>query len=350
MISLNTSQPILNFTDISLKPGSPETSKNSISKDLNTTGIEIIRKSFKDNKLNDNKVLRFRGTKSENDMFLMTESETQLSRKCISQEVNTDIRNTNDIKTFETNNQSKDTNIETKLENMFLNSNIESDGYETRFNELNTIDVIESELHMSRNRKSQELNTNIGKFEIWRKIDENIKIQIKYFYAFNDYNSLTNVLLITFEDKVFGFGNNIFGVLGFGHMNEMNEVTEVPELKGNNIKEFYNGLEFVIAMNCERNELFGWGVNTSGQLGRGYKSGINDYSKPEKLKSFENKKINQISCGELHTIILTDDGLLYGWGSNKYGQIGIENIDYILEPKEIDFFSENKIKIKSIFL
>ena len=255
-ISLNTSQlretePMINFMDLFSKPGSPETSK-----------------SFKDSKLNDNKVLRFEETKSENDMFLMTESEPQISQK----------------------------------------------------------------------RISQELNTNIEKIKIWRKIDENIKIQIKYFYVFNDYNSITNVLLITLDDRVFGFGSNYGGVLGLGHKNEMNEVTEIPELKGNNIKEFYNGLEFVIAMNCERNKLFGWGQNEYGQLGRGYKSGIIDYLKPDKLKSFKNEVINQISCGELHTIILTDDGLLYGWGLNKYGQIGIENIDYILEPKEIDFF------------
>ena len=51
----------------------------------------------------------------------------------------------------------------------------------------------------------------------------------------------------------------IDGVLGFGHRNEVKEVTEIPELNAMNIKEFYNGLNFVIAVNNQNNVLFGWG-------------------------------------------------------------------------------------------
>ena len=153
--------------------------------------------------------------------------------------------------------------------------------------------------------------------------------------------------MITFDDRVFGFGSNSGGVLGLGHKNSVNEVTEIHKLKGNNIKEFYNGLVFVIAMIGVRNELFGWGVNYQSQLGRGYKSEYNKCFKPEKVKSIDNKVIKEISCGYYHTIVLTNDGLLYGWGWNVYGQIGFNYIDYILKPKEIAFFS--KIKIKSVF-
>ena len=100
----------------------------------------------------------------------------------------------------------------------------------------------------------------LDNFEKLREIPENIKKQIKYFYVFNDYNnykSRTNILLITFDERVFGFGSNFRGVLGFGHQNSVNEVTEIPELKGNNIKEFYNGFNFVIGVNGE-NKCFIW--------------------------------------------------------------------------------------------
>ena len=91
-----------------------------------------------------------------------------------------------------------------------------------------------------------------------------LKKQIKYFYVFNYYNyynsiSGSNQLLITFDDKVFAFGCNSDGVLGFGHNYEVKEVTEIPELSAKNIQEFYNGFDFVIALNGERNVLFGWG-------------------------------------------------------------------------------------------
>ena len=112
-ILLNTSQlrqtkPIFNFTDIYSKFRSPEASKNSIFQDLNSTGIEVIRKSSEDN----NKVSRIEETKSKNFMFLMTETEPQMARKIISQELNTNIANTDHIKTFEANNKSQDTNLE----------------------------------------------------------------------------------------------------------------------------------------------------------------------------------------------------------------------------------------------
>ena len=137
--------------------------------------------------------------------------------------------------------------------------------------------MTESEPQMSQKRIYQKLNTNIEKIKIWKKIDENIKKQIKYFYVFYAYNIYgficgSNILFVTFDDRVFGFGSNFGGVLGLGHKNEVKEVTEIPELKGNNIKEFYNGFNFVIGVNGERNALFGWGGNDSGQLGRGYYS------------------------------------------------------------------------------
>ena len=30
-----------------------------------------------------------------------------------------------------------------------------------------------------------------------------------------------------------------------------------------------------------------------------------------------------MSCGANHTIVMTSDGLIYGWGLNKWGQTGI---------------------------
>ena len=112
----------------------------------------------------------------------------------------------------------------------------------------------------------------LNSFKICRNISEDFKKQIKYFHVFNDNFSGSNVLFITFDDKVFAFGSNSYGVLGFGHWNEVKEVTEIPELNAMNIKEFYNGLNFVIAVNNQNNVLFGWGKNGLGQLGRGYRS------------------------------------------------------------------------------
>jgi alpha-tubulin suppressor-like RCC1 family protein len=55
-----------------------------------------------------------------------------------------------------------------------------------------------------------------------------------------------------------------------------------------------------------------------------------------KLKSFKNyssksEKIVMISCGGEHSLALTESGLVFGWGSNKRGQLGVE-VYYSSEP------------------
>lgn len=59
------------------------------------------------------------------------------------------------------------------------------------------------------------------------------------------------------------------------------------------------------------------------------------------------KKIIGISCGQLHTLILLNNGISYACGSNEYGQLCIKNI------KSISTFtktlgSNDSIKIKQI--
>ena len=44
-------------------------------------------------------------------------------------------------------------------------------------------------------------------------------------------------------------------------------------------------------------------------------------SVPKKVLALEGKKIVNISVGSAHVLALTNDGLLYGWGSNYYQQI-----------------------------
>lgn len=36
------------------------------------------------------------------------------------------------------------------------------------------------------------------------------------------------------------------------------------------------------------------------------------------------KDVKQVACGFNHSIALTEEGKIYGWGSNKKGQLGID--------------------------
>ena len=141
---------------------------------------------------------------------------------------------------------------------------------------------------------------------------------VKCFHIFDDSNGF-NILFVTTDDKVYSFGSNQFGVCGLGHNKNVKYPEIISELCDKNIHQFHNGYTFALGLTCA-NELYGWGFNNSGQLG---KSIINaDFNKPGSIKGPNNQTITQISCGSTHTLILTSDGMVYGWGNNYYGQIG----------------------------
>ena len=115
---------------------------------------------------------------------------------------------------------------------------------------------------------------------------------------------------------MYGLGGNDIGTLGLGHNDAVEECTEIKELSKQKIKEIFffkssMPSDFVLALS-EDNQIFGWGKNYDGQLGRGYNS--EDILKPQKIDFPSKEKIIDISCGFLHTLVLLSKGLLYGWG------------------------------------
>jgi regulator of chromosome condensation len=44
---------------------------------------------------------------------------------------------------------------------------------------------------------------------------------------------------------------------------------------------------------------------------------------PQKIPKLEGLQITQVACGEAHSIVMTKEGRLYGWGMSNYGQLGL---------------------------
>jgi alpha-tubulin suppressor-like RCC1 family protein len=51
---------------------------------------------------------------------------------------------------------------------------------------------------------------------------------------------------------------------------------------------------------------------------------INFKLKSFKNYSFEDEKIIMISCGVRHSLALTESCRVFGWGSNRYGELGVD--------------------------
>ncbi|KAH9370610.1 hypothetical protein HPB48_010727 [Haemaphysalis longicornis] len=72
----------------------------------------------------------------------------------------------------------------------------------------------------------------------------------------------------------------------------------------------------------ENGEVFGWGYNGNGQLGLG--NNVNQTS-PRRVTNLQGVVIQKVVCGYAHTMALSDEGVLYTWGANSYGQLGTGN-------------------------
>ena len=167
----------------------------------------------------------------------------------------------------------------------------------------------------------------LNSFEILRNIkDDDLKLFIKLFYVFKTYNETSkiwssNVLFVTIDDKVFGFGQNNYGVCGQGNNKRIEDPVIIDELCDKSVKEFYNGFDFVLCL-TNNNELFSWGMNDHGQLGIESVNKNAIFHWPQ-LITLINVKIVQVCCGDRHSLLLSEEGVVYGWGYNMYGQTGI---------------------------
>jgi len=77
------------------------------------------------------------------------------------------------------------------------------------------------------------------------------------------------------------------------------------------------------------------------------------YSRPmlTKKKLDLSVDVKKICGGDTHTLLLSDNGDVFAWGSNKYGQLGTNDPignHYEALPKKIPYFKDNKIDIVDI--
>lgn len=77
--------------------------------------------------------------------------------------------------------------------------------------------------------------------------------------------------------------------------------------------------------------------------------------KPEKLTSLA-KKVKKIAMSDYHNAVITNDNLVYTWGENSNGQLGLKksstgiHIKKSEEPLKVEYFEDKNLKIIDIVL
>jgi hypothetical protein len=159
--------------------------------------------------------------------------------------------------------------------------------------------------------------------ESFKFLNEELLSKLKILYIFKDYFENINAIIVTNCDKVQTFGSKSLGVLGLGNWNEVKELTINEELSNKQIIDFDNGFYHVVGRTID-GKIFCWGYNGNGVLGNGTKNDL--VYKPLLNEFLSEKLVIDISCGALHTLVLTKKGEVYGWGQIWNGSHGIHLI------------------------
>ncbi|UZQ50257.1 immunoglobulin-like domain-containing protein [Clostridium kluyveri] len=114
--------------------------------------------------------------------------------------------------------------------------------------------------------------------------------------------------------KVWCWGANFYKQVG--NNSDQDQTTPVQLSNLTNITAIAAGCYHTVALDST-GEVWCWGYNGSGQLGDG---STNTSPIPKKLSGLTN--VTVIATRMQHTAVLKDDGTVWCWGANYYGQLG----------------------------
>ncbi|MFK4751663.1 Ig-like domain-containing protein [Oceanobacter antarcticus] len=151
-----------------------------------------------------------------------------------------------------------------------------------------------------------------------------------------------NQTLVLHQDgTVSAFGNNRYGQLGDGTTADR-DIAVKPNVS--NIVQIASGASFSLAVDRD-GRVWSWGQNNSGQLGLGTED---TDAHPTPMEVSIDEPIEAVVAGKGHVLAIARSGAVYGWGLNYSSQIGLYDSDNedpewpreVTSPKKLPWFDD----------
>jgi alpha-tubulin suppressor-like RCC1 family protein len=124
-------------------------------------------------------------------------------------------------------------------------------------------------------------------------------------------------LLLNTQGQVFSFGEE--GRLGFDDDEPRDSPTLIDTSRLGRIVTISAGESHSLLLN-DQGQVYSFGFNNYGQLGVGDQE---NKLVPTLIENFEMGRVVNISAGYYHSLVLNDRGQVFGFGYNRYGQLGL---------------------------
>nr|CCA15971.1 conserved hypothetical protein [Albugo laibachii Nc14] len=136
-------------------------------------------------------------------------------------------------------------------------------------------------------------------------------------------NGCEHMLAISHDGAVYSWGYNDRGQLGLGTTVSKSHTPRVIEsLREKYFITFAAVSYHHSAVVSNNGDLLTFGMNDSGQLGLDH---TQHQHTPQLVETLSSQKVGRVACGLYHTVAIVDDGDVYSFGKNEYGQLGLSH-------------------------
>uniref|UniRef100_A0A673WG38 RCC1 and BTB domain containing protein 2 n=1 Tax=Salmo trutta TaxID=8032 RepID=A0A673WG38_SALTR len=151
-----------------------------------------------------------------------------------------------------------------------------------------------------------------------------------------------HTIALTTDGEVFAWGYNNSGQVGSGSTANQPTPRRVSSCLQNKVVVNIACGQLCSMAVLDNGETYGWGYNCNGQLGLGNNG---NQQTPCRIAALQGVNIIQVACGYAHTLALTDEGFIYAWGANSYGQLGTGNKSNQAVPTLINTDKERMVEV-----